>query len=86
MSVAAIAMEGLEALICLARAHGYPFVFIQLVKAGLNPVAPFTGVLVEGCGNLPIGFRRYNRDDATVQQVMSYPIRIESPVGQQLPG
>ena len=47
---------------------------------------PFVGFPVERCGKFPIGFGRYDRDDVTFQQVVAQPIRIESPVRQQMPG
>ena len=49
-------------------------------------MAPFVGFLVELCRELPVGFRRYDRNDAAFQQVIAQPIRIESPVRQQMPG
>ncbi|WP_245875195.1 hypothetical protein [Roseovarius mucosus] len=73
-------------MVGFARAHGYASVFLQLAEVVLHQESPFVGFLAEGCGKFPIGFRRYDRDDATFQQVISQPIRIESPVRQQVPG
>ena len=47
---------------------------------------PFVSFLVELCWELPVGFRRYNWGDATFQQVIAQPIRIESSVRQKVPG
>ena len=77
--------EGFEALVCLARAHGYPSVFLQLAEVILDQVSPFVGFLVKRRGKFPIGFRRYDRDDVAILQVISQPIRIEGPVRQQMP-
>jgi len=73
-------------LVCLTRAHGYPSVFLQLAEVVFDQVSPFVGFLVEGCGKLSIGFRRYDWDDVAFQQVISQPIRVESPVSQQMSG
>ena len=40
----------------------------------------------ELCRETPVGFLRYNRDDAACQKVIAQPLRIESPVRQDLPG
>lgn len=47
---------------------------------------PFVGFLVELRRKLPVGFRRYDRDDVAINQVFAQPIRVEGPVCQQMPG
>ena len=46
---------------------------------------PFVGLLVELCRELPVGFRRYDRGYAAIQQVIAQPIRIKGPVCKQVP-
>lgn len=69
---------------CFTTTHRYPSVFLQLAEVMLDQVSPFVGFLVECCWKLPIGFWWYDRDHATFQQIISQPIRIESPIRQQM--
>jgi len=78
--------EGFEALVGFARTHRNPSVFLQFTKIVFDQVSPFVGLLVELCREFPVGFRRYNRDDVAIQQVVSQPICIKGPVRQKLPG
>ena len=47
---------------------------------------PFVSFLVELCRELSVGFRRYDRGYAAIQQVIAQPIRIKGPICQQMPG
>ena len=47
---------------------------------------PFVGLLVEFRRELPVGFRRYDRGYAAIRKVIAQPIRVKSPVRQQMPG
>ena len=78
--------EGNEALICFARSHCYPSVFLQFAEVVFDQVAPFVGFLVKFCREFPIGFWRYDRNYVTIEQVITQPIRVKGPVRQQLPG
>lgn len=78
--------EGFEAQVCFTRAHGYPSVFLQFTEVVFDQVPPFVSFLVELCRELPVGFRRYDWGDATIQQVIAQPISIECSVRQKVPG
>ncbi len=47
---------------------------------------PFVGFLVELCREPPVGFRRYDRGYAAIQQAIAQPIRVKGPVRQQVSG
>ena len=47
---------------------------------------PFVGFLVELCREPPVGFWRYDRGYAAIQQAIAQPIRVKGPVRQQISG
>jgi hypothetical protein len=78
--------EGFETLVGFARAHCYPSVFLQFAKVVFDQVPPFVGLLVELCREPPVGFWRYDRGYAAIQQAIAQPIRVKGPVRQQISG
>ena len=78
--------EGLETQVRLAGTHGYPSVFFKFAKVVFDQVPPFVGFLVELRWKLPVGFRRYDCCYAAIFQIISQPIRVKSPISQQMPG